>query len=114
MFNERLRHALPQGVRYNRGLAVMFIDIDRFKVVNDSLGHGAGDRLLQNCAKRLTECLRESDIVARLGGDGFVVMIENFTGPMDAEAVVLEILHGPAKTSFFAVLQFLKDASIGV
>src|SRR6266705_2191312 len=55
MFNERLRHALHQGVRYNRGLAVMFIDIDRFKVVNDSLGHGAGDRLLQNCAKRLTK-----------------------------------------------------------
>ncbi len=114
MFNERLRHALHQGVRYNRGLAVMFIDIDRFKVVNDSLGHGAGDRLLQNCAKRLTECLRESDIVARLGGDEFVVMIENFTGPRDAIAVAQKILHGLAKPFFVDGQEFLMSASIGI
>jgi diguanylate cyclase (GGDEF)-like protein/PAS domain S-box-containing protein len=114
MFNERLRHALHQGVRYNRGLAVMFIDIDRFKVVNDSLGHGAGDRLLQTCAKRLTECLRESDIVARLGGDEFVVMIENFTGPRDAIAVAQKILHGLAKPFFVDGQEFLMSASIGI
>src|SRR5713226_6438513 len=114
MFNERLRHALHQGVRYNRGLAVMFIDIDRFKVVNDSLGHSAGDRLLQNCAKRLTECLRESDIVARLGGDEFVVMIENFTGPRDAIAVAQKILHDLAKPFFVDGQEFLMSASIGI
>jgi len=114
MFNERLRHALHQGVRYNRGLAVMFIDIDRFKVVNDSLGHGAGDRLLQTCAKRLTECLRESDIVARLGGDEFVVMIENFTGPRDAIAVAQKILQDLAKPFFVDGQEFLMSASIGI
>ncbi len=99
MFNERLRHALH---------------LDRFKVVNDSLGHGAGDRLLQNCAKRLTECLRESDIVARLGGDEFVVMIENFTGPRDAIAVAQKILHGLAKPFFVDGQEFLMSASIGI
>jgi diguanylate cyclase (GGDEF)-like protein/PAS domain S-box-containing protein len=114
MFNERLRHALHQGVRYNRGLAVMFIDIDRFKVVNDTLGHSAGDRLLQNCAKRLTECLRESDIVARLGGDEFVVMIENFAGPRDAIAVAQKILNGLVKPFFVDGQEFLMSASIGI
>src|SRR6267142_1873787 len=97
MFNEGLRHALQQGARYNRGAAVLFIDIDRFKGVHDSLGHSAGDRLLQDCAKRLSECLRESDTVARLGGDEFVVMVENFTAPRDAIAVGQKILTGLAR-----------------
>jgi diguanylate cyclase (GGDEF)-like protein len=114
MFNERLRHALNQSTRYNRGLAVMFIDIDRFKVVNDSLGHSAGDRLLQDCAKRLTECLRESDIVARLGGDEFVVMIENFTGPRDAIAVAQKVLVGLNQPFFVDDQEFLMSASIGI
>jgi diguanylate cyclase (GGDEF)-like protein len=114
MFNERLRHALNQSTRYTRGLAVMFIDIDRFKVVNDSLGHSAGDRLLQDCAKRLTECLRESDIVARLGGDEFVVMIENFTGPRDAIAVAQKVLVALAKPFFVDGQEFLMSASIGI
>src|SRR5712692_10425180 len=81
---------------------------------NDSLGHSAGDRLLQNCAKRLTECLRESDIVARLGGDEFVVMIENFTGPRDAIAVAQKILHDLAKPFFVDGQEFLMSASIGI
>jgi len=114
LFNERLRHALHQGTRYNRGIATMFIDIDRFKVVNDSLGHSAGDRLLQDCAKRLTECLRESDTVARLGGDEFVVMVENFTAPKDAIAVAQKILNGLARPFFVDGQEFLMSASIGI
>jgi diguanylate cyclase (GGDEF)-like protein/PAS domain S-box-containing protein len=114
MFNERLRHALNQGARYGRGIAVLFIDIDRFKVVNDSLGHSAGDRLLQDCAKRLSECLRESDTVARLGGDEFVVMVENFTAPRDAIAVAQKILTNVAKPFFVDGQEFLVSASIGI
>ncbi len=114
LFNERLRHALHQGTRYSRGIAVMFIDIDRFKVVNDSLGHGAGDRLLQDSAKRLTECLRESDTVARLGGDEFVVMVENFTAPKDAIAVAQKVLTGLARPFFVDGQEFLMSASIGI
>ena len=114
MFNEGLRHALHQGSRYNRGIAVMFIDIDRFKVVNDTLGHSAGDRLLQDCARRLTECLRESDTVARLGGDEFVVMVENFTAPKDAIAIAQKILTGLARPFFVDGQEFLMSASIGI
>jgi diguanylate cyclase (GGDEF)-like protein/PAS domain S-box-containing protein len=114
MFNEGLRHALQQGARYKRGAAVLFIDIDRFKVVNDSLGHSAGDRLLQDCSKRLSECLRESDTVARLGGDEFVVMVENFTAPRDAIAVAQKILANVAKPFFVDGTEFLMSASIGI
>jgi diguanylate cyclase (GGDEF)-like protein/PAS domain S-box-containing protein len=114
MFNEGLRHALHQGTRYNRGIAVMFIDIDRFKVVNDTLGHSAGDRLLQDCARRLSECLRESDTVARLGGDEFVVMVENFTAPKDAIAVAQKVLTGLARPFFVDGQEFLMSASIGI
>jgi diguanylate cyclase (GGDEF)-like protein/PAS domain S-box-containing protein len=114
LFNEGLRHALHQGTRYNRGIAVMFIDIDRFKVVNDTLGHSAGDRLLQDCARRLTECLRESDTVARLGGDEFVVMVENFTAPKDAIAVAQKILTGLARPFFVDGQEFLMSASVGI
>ncbi len=114
MFNAGLRHALQQGARYNRGIAVLFIDIDRFKVINDSLGHSAGDRLLQDCAKRLSECLRESDTVARLGGDEFVVMVENFTAPRDAIAVAQKTLTNIAKPFFVDGQEFLVSASIGI
>jgi diguanylate cyclase (GGDEF)-like protein/PAS domain S-box-containing protein len=114
LFNERLRHALNQSTRYSRGIAVMFIDMDRFKVVNDSLGHGAGDRLLQDSAKRLAECLRESDTVARLGGDEFVVMIENFTAPKDAIAVAQKVLASLSRPFFVDGQEFLMSASIGI
>jgi len=114
LFNERLRHALHQSTRYSRGIAVMFIDMDRFKVVNDSLGHGAGDRLLQDSAKRLAECLRESDTVARLGGDEFVVMIENFTAPKDAIAVAQKVLASLSRPFFVDGQEFLMSASIGI
>src|SRR5258708_39974372 len=92
----------------------MFIDIDRFKVVNDSLGHSAGDRLLQDSAKRLTECLRESDTVARLGGDEFVVMVENFTAPKEAMAVPQKELAGLAGPFFLDGKDFPITASIGI
>jgi len=68
MFNERLRHALHQGTRYSRGIAVMFIDIDRFKVVNDSLGPQRRGPPASGQRQRLTECLRESDTVGTPSG----------------------------------------------
>jgi diguanylate cyclase (GGDEF)-like protein/PAS domain S-box-containing protein len=86
MFGERLSQALAQARRYNRRLALLFVDLDGFKVVNDTFGHDAGDVLLREIAGRLRACLREGDVIGRIGGDEFVVLIEEFN---DAERLAL-------------------------
>src|SRR5690606_33269726 len=74
-------------------LAVAFIDLDHFKLVNDTLGHEAGDRLLKTVAQRMSTCLREVDTLARFGGDEFVLLLNNFHSPDEATKVLERILH---------------------
>jgi diguanylate cyclase (GGDEF)-like protein/PAS domain S-box-containing protein len=80
LFMDRLEHALTRANRRGTKVAVLFMDVDNFKVVNDSLGHGAGDQLLVAIAERLKTCLRPEDTAARLGGDEFTILIEDIAG----------------------------------
>ncbi len=92
MFAQILSHAVETACRYQRKFAVLFIDLDRFKVVNDSFGHAAGDMLLKEMAGRLTSQLRASDVVARLGGDEFVVLLEKVSIASQASAIARKLL----------------------
>ena len=91
LLDDRLRQALIQAKRDQKRLALMFIDLDKFKPVNDDFGHQVGDELLQAVARRLQTCVRESDTVARIGGDEFVVLLPSFEMPRDAMAVAEKI-----------------------
>jgi diguanylate cyclase (GGDEF)-like protein/PAS domain S-box-containing protein len=98
LFSARLEHAVQRATRQRQSVGLLFLDLDRFKVVNDTLGHLAGDQLLQGVAERLKGCVREQDTVARLGGDEFVVILEALADPADAALVarkVLEALESP-------------------
>ena len=98
LFVDRLKHGLARAARHKSGMAVLFIDLDDFKPVNDRYGHQAGDELLKQVAARMDLCLREEDTVARQGGDEFVVMLTTISNENEALAVaekLLAALHHP-------------------
>lgn len=97
MFGERLSQALSQARRYNRRLAVLFVDLDGFKEVNDRYGHDAGDALLKEIAVRLRASLREGDVIGRIGGDEFVVLIEEYAEVAHLTMVAQKILDTVAR-----------------
>ena len=92
LFNDRLDHAVSRAQRDERSMALLFLDLDFFKNVNDSLGHAAGDQLLKIVSDRLGLCLREGDTAARLGGDEFIFLLEALRGPAPAERVAQKLL----------------------
>ena len=93
LFYDRLQHELAHAHRNERMLAVMFLDLDRFKVINDTLGHTYGDRVLKAVAERLKGCVRESDTVSRWGGDEFVFIITNIIQPQDVAFTAHKIFN---------------------
>lgn len=98
LFFDRLSHALAQAARQKSHVAIFFLDVDKFKQINDTYGHQVGDQILQALAFRLQDCLRKSDTVARMGGDEFTVILENVENPLDCVAVakkVLEVVNTP-------------------
>jgi len=110
----RLDIALTSAEREQRHLSLLYLDLDKFKQVNDSLGHDAGDRLLQEVAARLKLCMRETDIVARLGGDEFVVLLQDISSPEQA-AMVADKIRGVLCQPFTLEGQLLSiRPSIGI
>jgi diguanylate cyclase (GGDEF)-like protein len=114
MFNEMLRHAIEVASRHERQFALLFIDLDRFKVINDSLGHDAGDALLVEVAKRLRAVLRASDVVARLGGDEFVVLLEECGDVADVEGIAASLLAELGRPVLLNGHECHTTASIGI
>jgi len=114
MFSQLLNLSLEAARRYGRKIAVLFIDLDRFKYVNDNFGHDAGDELLKQISRRFKECLRASDVVARLGGDEFVVLLHEVKEPQDAAAAARKILSAAIKPLQVLGHECRVTASVGV
>ncbi|MDA8016886.1 MAG: EAL domain-containing protein [Thermoanaerobaculia bacterium] len=114
LFAERLERDLRRATRGDYLFAVLFIDLDRFKVINDSLGHAAGDELLVEMANRLEGCLRPGDTVARLGGDEFTILLEDVDEPTTATRIAERVLEALGRPFEIAGQEVVSSGSIGV
>lgn len=114
MFGQLLDRSIKSARRRANKCAVLFIDLDRFKVINDSLGHAAGDALLLDVAGRLKRCLRESDVVARLGGDEFVIILDDIDEPDQAGLVAAKVVHTMNAVVVLSGHECRTTASIGI
>jgi len=114
LMKDRLNQSLVQAERFSRSLALMFIDLDNFKQVNDTLGHDAGDELLKVMAARLLHCVRSADTVSRFGGDEFVVLLEEIAGPYDAEIVAGKMLKAINEPLYIQENKLQITVSIGI
>ena len=114
LFQDRLGRILAQARRRKSGFALMFLDLDRFKMVNDTLGHSVGDELLCQAAVRLAECLRENDTVARLGGDEFVIILSDYRDESNLHKIATKILQVLAQPFDLVVREVFSSTSIGV
>jgi diguanylate cyclase (GGDEF)-like protein len=114
LFIDRLEQALAQAHRHGSRFAVMVLDLDRFKLINDSLGHGAGDQLLVEVARRLTTAVRKIDTVARVGGDEFLLIVSDLKEADDAAAVAKKIIEAVSQSCHVATVELQTSPSIGI
>jgi len=113
-FSRLLDQEMQQARRYEHHLALLFLDLDRFKAINDSLGHEAGDELLQEIARRLRAVVRDSDIIARLGGDEFVLLLPEIAEGKQVAPVAEKILEAVSRPFVLAQQEFRITVSIGI
>jgi diguanylate cyclase (GGDEF)-like protein/PAS domain S-box-containing protein len=114
LFKDRVTVAISHAQRHDARVAVLFLDLDRFKVINDSLGHNIGDQLLQAVAARVQSCVRDSDTVARLGGDEFTLLLPELTHAEDAALVAQKILEAVRYPFHIEGREFYITTSIGI
>ncbi|PLZ97183.1 diguanylate cyclase [Fischerella thermalis CCMEE 5268] len=114
LFKEQLTRTLPNAARREESLAVMFLDLDRFKTINDTLGHTLGDQLLQNVAQRLRESLRAGDVVARWGGDEFIILLPQVNYVEEVAQVAQRILQELEKAFHIEGHELYVSASLGI
>lgn len=115
MFMEQLDHAVNHVRRHSlEQFALLFIDLDRFKQINDTMGHLAGDRFLIETATRLRSCIRSNDTLARLGGDEFVILLDTINGIKDARDVAERVIQQVSQSYQFGTFAFHSSASIGI
>jgi len=114
LLKDRLNQALAQAKRFTRSLALMFLDLDNFKQVNDTLGHDAGDELLKIIAGRLLACVRSGDTVCRQGGDEFIIVLAEIAHPQDAELVAGKIIKAIQEPVILQESRLQVTTSIGI
>ncbi len=114
LLNDRLQQAVAEADRHQRQVGVMLLDLDRFKDINDSLGHDAGDQLLKSVAERLAGAVRKGDTVARLGGDEFVVILPDLVHTDDAARVAHKVMEAFARPFHLAQRELYVGTSVGI
>lgn len=114
LLGDRLAKALEEARKNNDHVAVLFLDLDRFKLANDTLGHATGDRLLKGVAARIAGCVQECDTVARIGGDEFTVILQGIKSATDAAAVARKILHVLSRPFSLQGYSLVVTASVGI
>ncbi|MCU7931716.1 MAG: EAL domain-containing protein [Candidatus Thiodiazotropha sp. (ex Codakia rugifera)] len=114
LFHERFNHALTHAQREKGSLALLFIDLDRFKTVNDSLGHPIGDKVLLEVSKRMNDAIRASDTLARLGGDEFILLLEEETSVQHAAVVARKLMDMFSNPMMIGIHELVVTASIGI
>jgi len=114
LFIDRLRQTIAQAQRHERALAVLFLDLDGFKFINDTLGHDVGDRLLRGVAERLGDCMRAGDTVARLGGDEFVILLTDVGRREDVDKVARKVIAALEQPFIEGRHELIVTTSIGI
>jgi diguanylate cyclase (GGDEF)-like protein len=114
LLSDRCETSLKRAARFQSCLGLLMVDADQFKIVNDALGHQAGDKLLRELAERLSACVRDTDTVARIGGDEFVVLLPDLRIPAEAESIAAKIVASVALPYAFDQSQAVITVSVGV